>query len=80
MKVGQISNPTRVLGQAQGFVGLPVRDELVSDGAGWVSSCMVSEWQPDTRDLALLAKGAPIRIKILGTSHPPILVEVGEAP
>jgi hypothetical protein len=75
MQIGRVENATRVLGKSQGYIGIPVRDEAV-DGV----PCMVTSWHPTPRELAALNAGAPVHVKILGTDHPPILVEVGQIP
>lgn len=41
---------------------------------------MVSAWHPTPKELEALNKGAPVHVVVLGTSHPPIKVEVGEVP
>lgn len=81
MQIGRITGATRVLGKSQGYMGLPVRDEVVTcsvngDGA----HAMVTAWLPTPDEIAAIAAGAPVHVRILGTSHPPIMVEVGQAP
>jgi hypothetical protein len=81
MQIGRILGCTRVLGKSQGYLGLPVRDELVNslvDGPGTPS--MVTAWLPTPKELEALNKGAPVHVRLLGTAHPPIMVETGEAP
>jgi hypothetical protein len=76
-----IKGHTRVLGRKQGYVGLPVRDEKMIDGAtGLETPCMVTAWEPTPAELADLAAGAPVVICILGSAHPPIIVATGEIP
>lgn len=78
MQIGRVEGTTRVLGKAQGYLGLPIRDELLPFVAGLAPS-MVSAWFPTPREIEALAAGAPIHVRILGTAHPPIIVEVGTA-
>lgn len=81
MHIGRVFNATRVLGQAQGYLGLPIRDEKIRcsvNGADMPS--MVSAWLPTPAELRRIAAGAPVHVRILGTAHPPIMVEVGDAP
>jgi hypothetical protein len=81
MQIGRIKNATRVLGKSQGYLGLPIRDDTVGctvNGEG--TPCMVSAWHPTPKELDALVAGAPVHVKILGTGHPPIMVEVGEIP
>lgn len=81
MMIGRIPSATRVLGQAQGYRGLPVRDELIHEGVnGPGTPCMVTAWEPTPDELARLAKGAAVHVRILGTAHPPIMVDVGDPP
>jgi len=83
LEIGRIENCTRTLGQPIGWnaerdgpcVGLPIRDEMHGG-----SRCMVSAWIPTPDELAALVAGAPIYLRVIGTSHPPVCVYVGEAP
>jgi hypothetical protein len=75
MQIGRITGTTRVLGKAQGYMGLPVRDELVSG-----QPAMRTAWLPTPKELEALNAGAPVHVIILGSAHPPILLEVGEVP
>lgn len=81
MQIGRIRGATRVLGKAQGYRGLPVRDEPINctvDGPDTPS--MVTAWLPTPKELEALNAGAAVHVRILGTAHPPIMVEVGEVP
>lgn len=81
MQVGRIENATRVLGRSQGYLGLPVRDERVDCAvSGGDTPVMVTAWLPTADEIAAIVAGAPIHVRILGTLHPPIMVEVGRAP
>jgi hypothetical protein len=81
MQIGRIKGATRLLGKSQGYLGLPVRDELINDAVnGENTPAMVTAWFPSPRELAALNAGAPVHVRILGTGHPPIMVEVGEPP
>ncbi len=81
MQIGRILNATRILGKAQGYMGLPIRDEFVNDKVnGKNTPSMVTAWHPTPKELEALNNGAPIHVRILGTVHPPIMVEVGEVP
>lgn len=81
MMIGRIENATRVIGKSQGYLGLPLRDEVVVD-----TSCnqqvpsMVTAWIPTPEEIAAIVAGAPVHLRILGTAHPPVLVSVGEVP
>lgn len=81
MLIGRIPGATRVLGKSQGYLGLPIRDELIDEEVnGPGTPCMVTAWTPTPDELARLVAGASVHVRILGSVHPPILVDVGEAP
>lgn len=79
MTPGHITGTTRVIGKSQGYRGLAIRDELVEctvNGSG--TPAMTTAWFPTPEELAALAAGAPVYVRILGTAHPPIQVFTGE--
>jgi hypothetical protein len=81
MQIGRIADATRVIGKSQGYMGLPLRDEVINckvNGEGTPS--MVTAWLPTPKELEALNAGAPVHVRILGSAHPPIMVEVGEVP
>lgn len=81
MEIGRIAGCTRVLGKAQGYYGLPIRDELLNDSVtGPGTPAMVTAWLPTPDELAALNAGAPIHLTILGTQHPPVMLGVGKVP
>ncbi len=81
MQVGRIKNATRVIGKSQGYMGLPLRDELINEKvSGENTPSMITAWFPTPKELDAINKGAPIHVRIIGTMHPPIMVEVGEIP
>jgi len=60
---------------------VPVRDELVIDGATNIeTNRMVTAWEPTAGELEALQNGAPVYLSILGTMHPPVIIEVGIEP
>lgn len=78
---GRVLRETRLIGKSQGYLGLSVRDEPVNDTVnGPATPSMVTAWEPTPAEIAAIAAGAPIYVRILGTAHPPIMVEVGEIP
>lgn len=79
MMINAIDGCTRVIGKSQGYLGLPVRDQMIED-AGGAFPVMVSSWQPAPQELAALIAGAPIHITLHGIHHPPIMVSVGDVP
>lgn len=81
MQIGRIRGATRVLGQAQGYMGLPVRDERINCSVGGAGTpAMVTAWLPTPKELAALNAGAAVHVRIIGTMHPPIMVDVGAIP
>ena len=78
MIIKHIRDATRILGKSQGYIGLPLRDETInSKVTGANTPCMVTAWEPTPDELIRLNAGAAIEIRIVGTAHPPIMVEVG---
>lgn len=81
MLIARIANATRVLGKSQGYLGLPIRDELrntIVDGE--LTPVMVTAWEPTPDELERLKKGALIQLCVIGTGHPPVMIEVGDIP
>lgn len=83
MMIGHIEGATRELGKPRDWddardgkcLTLPIRDELV---AGMPQ--MVSAWVPTPDEIARIAAGAPIYLRVVGSAHPPVLLLVGEPP
>ncbi len=81
MQIGMIEGATRIIGKSQGYLGLPIRDEMIEctvNGDGTPS--MVTAWTPTPDELDRLIAGASVHLRVLGTSHPPVMVGVGEPP
>lgn len=72
VQIGRIQNATRVLGKSQGYLSLPVRDEI-HDG----TPVMVTAWHPTPKEIEALQAGASVYLHILGTAHPPVYMTVG---
>ena len=75
MMINAIEGCTRRIGKQQGYLGLPLRDEVV-DGVPQ----MVSSWQPTPAEVAAIVAGAPIYLTVLGQGHPPVMLSVGTPP
>ena len=71
-----IEGATRRIGKSQGYLGLCVRDFTFGDG----TPAMATAWQPTPAEMARIVAGAPIYLTILGQSHPPVCMDVGEVP
>lgn len=76
MKNTIIEGATRLLGVEQGYEPLVIRDGFLPEGP---TPVMTSEWQLTNEEFRKLMDGSGrIHIQILGTSHPPIKVDVVE--
>lgn len=81
MIIAHIEGATRICGKAQGYLGLPLRDELINDTVnGETTPAMVTAWTPTPEELAELNRGASVHVRILGSVPPPMMVLVGPAP
>lgn len=81
MLIGTIEGVTRVIGKSQGYLGLPLRDEVMNctvNGEG--TPAIVTAWQATPEELARLNAGASVHLRVLGTVHPPVMVGVGDPP
>lgn len=80
MQIGRIEGATRVLGRSQGYLGLPVRDEMIECAVGGPATpSMTTAWLPTVEEIAAIVAGAPIYLRLLGTAHPPVMLMVGQA-
>lgn len=75
MIINSIEGCTRRIGKSQGYLCLPLRDEVI-DG----TPTMTSSWQPTPAELKAILAGAPIYVTLLGQAHPPIMLSVGPLP
>lgn len=81
MRVAVIEGHTRIVGEAQGFIGLPLRDEIIDEKVLGRVPSMVTAWMPTPAELEAINAGANIHVRLLCMSmHPPIIVSVGEVP
>lgn len=81
MEIGRVAGATRVVGKSQGYLGLPIRDEVIDcpiNGPG--TPAMVTAWFPTPDELAALIAGAPIHVRILGVTPPPMMLSTGQVP
>jgi hypothetical protein len=80
MLISHIEGATRVLGKSQGYLGLPVRDERIHCTVGGEGTpAMVTAWEPTPDEIARINAGARVYLRVLGTAHPPVMIEVGDA-
>ena len=62
---------TRVLAESQDeYKRLAIRDYVI-DGLNY----MTSLWEPTPSELEILRQGGMVRLTIIGTVHPPVLIE-----
>ncbi len=81
MLINRIAGWTRELGKSQGYFGLPVKDGVIIDARnGAETPVMLSAWEPTPGELQALNNGAPVILRVIGSAHPPVMVEVGQAP
>lgn len=72
----RISNSTRILAETQDeYYALAIRDEEI-EGVNH----MTSVWEPTPRELQDLQNGGAVRLTILGTGHPPVMITTQPAP
>jgi len=81
MEIGRIRGCTRVIGKAQGYYGLPIRDIVINDTVtGPETPAMETAWFPSPDELAAINAGAPIILRVCGNGHPPVMLYTGEVP
>jgi hypothetical protein len=70
-----------VLGRTQGYRALPIRDESFDCPVnGPKTPSMVTAWFATPEEIERIVAGAPIHLRIIGSDHPPVMLEVGEVP
>lgn len=80
MEIGVIEGATRIAGKSQGYLGLPIRDEVINCSVNGPTPSMLTAWKPTPAELAALNAGASVHVRILGRVPPPMNVTVGPAP
>ena len=68
-----IEGTTRRIGKSQGYKGLCVRDFEYGDG----TPAMMTGWELTPAEREKIAAGANIYLVLLGSAHPPVLLQVG---
>ena len=79
--IGMVEGCTRIIGKSQGYLGLPLRDEVIQcnvNGEG--TPAMVTAWELTPDEIARVALGAPVHLRVLGAVHPPVMIYVGKVP
>lgn len=72
MKPINFDRATRVCGESQGYIGLPIMDTATDYG-----NVMTSIWQPDGDEIEALINGACISVHVRGNNPQPINLGVG---
>lgn len=79
MKIMRIAGCTRVIGETQGYIGLPLRDIVVNDSvSGPDTPAMQTAWAPSADEIEAIGDGLPIILTVLGQGHPPVMISVGD--
>ncbi|PDT77206.1 hypothetical protein [Bradyrhizobium sp. C9] len=55
---------------------LPIRAEVINNSM----PSLTSAWKPTAEELARLNAGAPVHLRVISRTHPPVMLEVGEVP
>jgi hypothetical protein len=80
MQITHIAGYTRVIGEQQGYIGLPLRDIVTNDSVtGPETPAMESAWQPDAADIVALQAGGQVILRVVGQQHPPVAIYVDVA-
>ena len=73
--IKHIEGATRILGKSQGYLGLPLRDEVTNCTVGGDGTpCMVTAWEPTPEELAALNAGGSVYLRVIGIFHPPVMI------
>jgi hypothetical protein len=76
MQALRVSDATRILAEGQDeYYALAIRDEVIN-GVNY----MTSVWEPTPKELADLELGGAVRLTIMGSVHPPVMVTTQPAP
>lgn len=78
MIIARIEGANRVCGKSQGYMGLPVRDETVTEPDGTQYNIMHTAWEPTPEEIERIVAGAKIIVSVIGVSPQPMIVNVGK--
>ena len=78
MIIARIEGANRVCGKSQGYAGLPVRDETVTQEDGTQYNIMHTAWEPTPEEIERIVAGAKIIVSVIGVSPQPIMLGVGK--
>lgn len=68
-----IEGTTRRIGKSQGYLGLCVKDFYYEDG----TPAMMTAWELTPAERERIAAGENLYLTLLGSAHPPVLLQVG---
>lgn len=68
----QFDKQTRICGEMQGFLALPIKDTEMPYG-----NVMTSLWQPTGDEIQALIDGACVFMHVMGDTPQPVTLEVG---
>lgn len=75
MLIKHIEGATRTLGKEQGYLGLPLRDELIHCSVnGPATPSMVTAWEPTPEEIKHITNGGTVYLRLLGCDHPPVML------
>lgn len=80
MIAARIGGATHELGRSQGYSPLHIQARTIETEGGDKVHVLVSAWEPTPVELEALNSGAKVHLYIVGVSHPPVMVTVGEMP
>jgi len=79
MEIKKIKGYTRILGEDQGYLALPIKDDFTTCAVnGDETSVMYSAWIPSKEEINNVMKGCPIILSVIGNSHPPVMISVSD--
>lgn len=79
MQIKHIAGFTRVIGEQQGYIGLPLRDITLNDSVtGPDTPAMESAWALDDAERSAIAAGGELILRVMGRGHPPVWLYVDE--
>jgi len=79
MMIRHIKGAQHIIGQDQGYLGLPVKwvqKLTMVDGVERMAPFMETAWEPTPAELERINAGHSIIISIMGVQHPPIMLSV----
>lgn len=84
MNIGKVEGANGLLGAPENWnkerdgpcLGLPIRLEVING----TLPAMTSAWYPTPEEIGKIVLGAPVLLRVIAESHPPVMLDVGEYP